>query len=181
MSVPVTLYSIVSHANSFSGFSIQDSVLSRFLIFCANSHLPGNGRLLGKDSKSFQWLHSLPRKTKSRTMWHQFVAGMFACNLEQFPRVVVNLKVEHVLGASELTIRKIRPTLYHSTLGSVLKLDKFVFTHGFINITLSTVLLICNTSEKYLKTTEVNTSFILSWRKRVNHTARNLMGLSLRD
>jgi len=83
MSVPVTLYSMVSHAYSVSGFSIQESVLSRFPIFCANSHLPGYGRLLGKDTKSFEWLHSLPHKAKSRTMWHQFVAGMFVCNLEQ--------------------------------------------------------------------------------------------------
>jgi len=83
MSVPVTLHSIVSHAYSVSGFSIQNSLLSRFPIFCANSHLPGYGRVLGKDTKSFEWLHSLPHKTKNRTMWHQFVAGMFACNLEQ--------------------------------------------------------------------------------------------------
>jgi len=89
--------------------------------------------------------------------------------------------LEHILGAPELTIRKIRLALYHSTLRSVLTLDKFVFTHGFINITLSTALLIFNTSEKYLKTTGVNTSSIISWRKRVNHTARNVTGLSLRD
>jgi len=64
MSVLVTLYSIVSHAYSVSGFSIQDSVLSRFPIFCANSHLQGYGRSLGKDTKSFEWLHSLPQKEK---------------------------------------------------------------------------------------------------------------------
>jgi len=84
MSVLVTLFSIVSHAYSVPGFSIQDTVLSRFPIFCANSHLPGYGRLLGKDTKSFEWLHSLPHKRKSRTMWHQFVELMFACNLKQF-------------------------------------------------------------------------------------------------
>jgi len=84
--------------------------------------------------------------------------------------------LEHVLGAPELTIRKIRPALYHSTLRSVLTLDKFVFTHGFINITFNIALLICNTSEKYLKTTGVSMISILSWRKRVNHTARNLTG-----
>jgi len=81
MSVLVTLYSIVSHAYPVSGFSIQDSVLSRFPIFCASSHLPRYGRLLGKDTKSFEWLHSLPHIRKSRTMWHQVVAVMFACNL----------------------------------------------------------------------------------------------------
>jgi len=54
-------------------FSIQDSILSRFPIFCANAHLPGYGMFLGKDTKSFEWLHSLPHKRKTRTTWHQFV------------------------------------------------------------------------------------------------------------
>jgi len=89
--------------------------------------------------------------------------------------------LEQVLRAPELTIRKIRPALYYSTLRLVLTLHKFVFDHGFINITLRTALLICNTSEKYLKTTGVHISSILSWKKRVNHTDRNLTGLSLRD
>jgi len=64
MSVPVTLYTIVSHAYAVSGFSIQSSVLSRFLIFSVNSHLPGYGKLLGKGTKSFEWLHSLPHWKK---------------------------------------------------------------------------------------------------------------------
>jgi len=45
MSIQVTLYSNVSHAYSVSCFSIQNSVLSRFPIFCANSHLPGYGTI----------------------------------------------------------------------------------------------------------------------------------------
>jgi len=32
-----------------------------------------------------------------------------------------------------------------------------------------------------LETTGVNTSSFLSWKKRVNHTARNLTGLSLTE
>jgi len=47
-------------------------------------------------------------------------------------------------------------------------------------ITLSNALLIRNTSERYLKTTGVNASSILSWRKRVNHNAISPMSQSIR-
>jgi len=66
MSILVTLYSNVSHAYTVSNFSMQNPVLSKFPSFCANLHLPGYGRLLSKDTKSFDWLHSLSIK-KSRT------------------------------------------------------------------------------------------------------------------
>jgi len=64
MSILVTLYSNVSHAYTVSNFSIQNHVLSKFPSFCADSHLPGYGRLLGKDTKSFEWLHSLLQQKK---------------------------------------------------------------------------------------------------------------------
>jgi len=47
----------------------------------------------------------------------------------------------------KFTIKKLRPTWYRLTSRSVLLSDKFVFTHGLINITLSTALLIWNASE----------------------------------
>jgi len=48
-------------------------------------------------------------------------------------------------------MKKVRPAFYHSTLRSVLTLDKFVFTHGFIDITLCTAPLIFNMSENISK------------------------------
>jgi len=48
-------------------------------------------------------------------------------------------------------MKKIRPTLYRSTLRSVLTSDQFIFTHGFISITLSTALLGSQVSETILK------------------------------
>jgi len=69
MSILVTLYYNVSHAYTVSNFSMQNPVLSKVPSFCANSHLPGYGRLSGKDTKSFEWLHSLPIKRKSRRQW----------------------------------------------------------------------------------------------------------------
>ena len=97
-------------------------------------------------------------------------------------------------------MKKVRPTLCHSTLRSILTSDKFVFTHGFINVALSTAQLLSHLSEtipkqqglmrvtwvkardkRYCKQQGFNTSSILSWRKRVNHTAINSIGLSLTD
>jgi len=65
------------------------------------------------------------------------------------------------------TSKKLGPALYRSTLRSVLTRDKIIFTHGFIVITLSTVLLILITSRIYFKITGVNINSFLSWRKRV--------------
>jgi len=45
----------------------------------------------------------------------------------------------------DVTMKKVRSALYRSTLRSALTLDIFVFTHGFITITLSTALLVSNT------------------------------------
>jgi len=72
MSILVTLYYNVSHAYTVSNFSMQNPVLSKVPSFCANSHLPGYGRLSGKDTKSFEWLHSPPSKEKvedSGSIW----------------------------------------------------------------------------------------------------------------
>jgi len=67
MSILVTFCSNVSHAYTVSNFSIQNPVLSKFPIFCANLHFPQYSRSLSKDTKSFEWLHSLSIKRKSRT------------------------------------------------------------------------------------------------------------------
>jgi len=48
-------------------------------------------------------------------------------------------------------MKKPGPTLCRSTLLSVLTGDKIVFTHGFINITLSSVQLLSHLSETILK------------------------------
>ena len=56
--------------------------------------------------------------------------------------------LECVQGTPKLTIEKLRPAWYRSTSRSVVLSDKFVFTHGFINVTLSTALLISYESER---------------------------------
>jgi len=121
MSILVTLYSNVSHAYSVSGFRIQDSVLCRFPIFCAKSHLAGYDRLLWKVTKSFECLHSLSHKRKAERRGTNLLQVRFTCILKQ----------EHVLGTPEITMKKIRPALCHSTLRSVNHNEKIVFTHGF--------------------------------------------------
>jgi len=49
---------------------------------------------------------------------------------------------EYVQGTPKLTIKKPGTPRYRSTSRSVLLSDEFVFTHGFINITLSTATLL---------------------------------------
>jgi len=68
MSILVTLYSNVSHTYTVSNFSMQDSVLTRFPSFYINSRFPEYGGLLGKGTKSFEWLHSLPHEKKKPNM-----------------------------------------------------------------------------------------------------------------
>ena len=59
--------------------------------------------------------------------------------LENSARALVN-SVGSVQGTPKFTIKKLRPAWYSSTSRSVSLSDKFVFTHGFINITLSIAL-----------------------------------------
>ena len=48
----------------------------------------------------------------------------------------------NLAGVPKLTIKKLRPARLRSTLHSVLLSDEIVFTHGFINTTLSTAIFI---------------------------------------
>ena len=77
-------------------------------------------------------------------------------------------------GTPKLTIKKLRPAGFRSTR-SVYH-NRIVFTHGFINTTLSTAIFITagvynvhQPSQALLQVTGVNANSILSQRERVTH------------